>query len=48
MQQLFAAVHGNQKAMDAFVRVNAGTDSPAQFFSPESVGAIMAAARPAA
>ena len=43
MQQLFGAVHGNQEAMDRFVQMNAGTISPAEFFSPESVGAIMAA-----
>jgi 2-polyprenyl-6-methoxyphenol hydroxylase-like FAD-dependent oxidoreductase len=45
MQQLFRAIHGNQTAMDGFARMNAGTISPAAFFSPESVGAIMAAAR---
>ena len=44
MQQLFGAIHGNQEAMDGFVRVNAGTTSPAQFFAPANVGAIMAAA----
>jgi 2-polyprenyl-6-methoxyphenol hydroxylase-like FAD-dependent oxidoreductase len=44
MQQLFAAVHGNQKAMDGFVRMNAGTISPAAFFAPENVSAITAAA----
>ncbi|MGH6928749.1 MAG: NAD(P)/FAD-dependent oxidoreductase, partial [Dongiaceae bacterium] len=43
-QQLFAAVHGNQQAMDAFVRMNAGTISPAEFFAPENVSAITAAA----
>lgn len=43
-QQLFAAVHGNQEAMDAFVRMNAGTISPAAFFAPQNVTAIMAAA----
>ncbi len=42
-QQLFSAIHGNQKAMDGFAQMNAGTISPAQFFSPENVGAIMAA-----
>ena len=45
MQQLFGAIHGNQKAMDGFVQVNAGTISPAEFFSPENIGTIMAAAR---
>lgn len=44
MQQLFGAIHGNGKAMDAFVRMNAGTISPATFFAPENVSAILAAA----
>jgi 2-polyprenyl-6-methoxyphenol hydroxylase-like FAD-dependent oxidoreductase len=44
MLQLFGAIHGNQKAMDGFAQMNAGTVSPAEFFSPENVGAIMAAA----
>jgi 2-polyprenyl-6-methoxyphenol hydroxylase-like FAD-dependent oxidoreductase len=44
--QLFAAVAGNQQAMDGFVQMNAGTISPAAFFAPENVGAIMAAAQP--
>jgi 2-polyprenyl-6-methoxyphenol hydroxylase-like FAD-dependent oxidoreductase len=44
-QQLFGAIHGNQKHMDAFVRMNAGTISPAQFFAPENVARIMADAR---
>ncbi len=37
MQALLAAIHGHQDAMDDFVRMNAGTISPAQFFSSESV-----------
>ena len=45
MQQLLRAIHGNQPAMDGFVRMNAGTISPSEFFSPENVGGIMAAAR---
>ena len=45
VQQLFAAIPGNQQAMDGFAQMNAGTISPAQFFSPENVGAIKAAAR---
>ena len=44
-QQLFGAIHGNQQAMDGFVRMNAGTISPAEFFAPANVGAIMAAAQ---
>ena len=45
VQQLFGAVSGSQAAMDDFARMNAGTISPAQFFSPGNVGAIMAAAQ---
>lgn len=44
VQQLFGAIQGNREAMDDFAKMNAGTISPAQFFSPENVGAIMAAA----
>jgi len=45
MQQLFGAIHGNQTAMDGFVRMNAGTISPAQFLSPENVRRIMEGAQ---
>jgi 2-polyprenyl-6-methoxyphenol hydroxylase-like FAD-dependent oxidoreductase len=38
MQQLFGAIAGKPKAMDAFVQMNAGTISPAEF------GAIVSAA----
>ena len=44
MQQLLAAVHGNQDAMDAFAGVAAGTVTPEEFFAPEHLGPIMAAA----
>ena len=44
MQQLIAAIHGNQKAMDAFARMNAGTLSPAEFFAPENIHTMTAAA----
>jgi 2-polyprenyl-6-methoxyphenol hydroxylase-like FAD-dependent oxidoreductase len=44
-QQLLAAVHGNQEAMDGFARVLGGVTSPAEFFSDENVGRILAAAR---
>jgi hypothetical protein len=30
--------------MDDFVKMNAGTISPAQFFAPRNLGAILAAA----
>jgi len=45
MQHLFGAIHGNQQAMDGFAQVNAGTISPAEFFSPDNVGKIMASPR---
>jgi 2-polyprenyl-6-methoxyphenol hydroxylase-like FAD-dependent oxidoreductase len=44
MFAVFGAIHGNQAAMDGFVRVNAGTTSPAAFFAPDSIGPILAAA----
>ena len=31
LQQMLAAVHGNQEGMDAFLSVIAGTSSPAEF-----------------
>lgn len=31
MQQLLGAIHGNQKAMDGFAQMNAGTITPAEF-----------------
>jgi 2-polyprenyl-6-methoxyphenol hydroxylase-like FAD-dependent oxidoreductase len=44
LAQLLAAVHGNREATDAFVRMNAGTISPAEFFAPGHVAGIMQAA----
>jgi 2-polyprenyl-6-methoxyphenol hydroxylase-like FAD-dependent oxidoreductase len=41
-QQLMAAVHGNQEAMNGFARVISGEVSPADFFSEENVGRIFA------
>ena len=41
MQELFRAIARTQSAKDGFVQVNAGTMSPAHFFSPENIGAIM-------
>jgi 2-polyprenyl-6-methoxyphenol hydroxylase-like FAD-dependent oxidoreductase len=40
LQQLFRALVGNQKAMDGFAQMNAGTISPADFLSPENIGAL--------
>jgi flavin-dependent dehydrogenase len=45
LQQLLGAVHGNQEAMDGFARVSAGVTSPAEFFSEENVGRILAGTR---
>jgi 2-polyprenyl-6-methoxyphenol hydroxylase-like FAD-dependent oxidoreductase len=44
LQQLLGAIHGNSQAMDDFARMNAGTISPAEFFAPENVSAMTAAA----
>jgi 2-polyprenyl-6-methoxyphenol hydroxylase-like FAD-dependent oxidoreductase len=44
LQQLLAAVHGDQEAMDAFARVMAGVTSPAEFFSEQNFGRILARA----
>ena len=43
LQQLLGAMVGNQQAMDGFARVNAGVTSPAEFFEPGNVAAIMGA-----
>jgi hypothetical protein len=45
MQQLFGAIVGTQAAMAAFVRMNGGTISLAEFFAPGNVGMIMTAAQ---
>ena len=45
MRQLLGAVCRNAQASDAFVRMNAGETSPAEFFAPASVGAILEAAQ---
>jgi 2-polyprenyl-6-methoxyphenol hydroxylase-like FAD-dependent oxidoreductase len=44
MRGLLQTIHGNRKAMDAFVRMNAGTISPAEFFAPGAVDAMLRAA----
>jgi 2-polyprenyl-6-methoxyphenol hydroxylase-like FAD-dependent oxidoreductase len=44
MQQLIAAMRGNQTAMDGFVSVQADTLPAPEFFSPANVGRIMAEA----
>jgi 2-polyprenyl-6-methoxyphenol hydroxylase-like FAD-dependent oxidoreductase len=40
-QQLFAAISRNPEAMHRFVQMNAGTISPAEFFSPASVAGML-------
>jgi 2-polyprenyl-6-methoxyphenol hydroxylase-like FAD-dependent oxidoreductase len=44
VRELFAAIAlgGDRRAKDDFARMNAGTISPAEFFAPEKVRAIMA------
>jgi 2-polyprenyl-6-methoxyphenol hydroxylase-like FAD-dependent oxidoreductase len=44
LQQLIGAMHGNQEAMDAFVSVQASTLPAPEFFAPDNVERIMAAA----
>jgi hypothetical protein len=44
LQRILEAVHGNRAAMDGFARMNAGTISPTEFFAPDNVEAIFAAA----
>lgn len=44
MQQLFGAMCNNQEAMDDFVSVQASTLPAPEFFAPENLGRIMAAA----
>jgi flavin-dependent dehydrogenase len=44
IQQLLGLIRGKQKAMDAFVQMYAGTNSPAAFFAPANIDALTAAA----
>jgi 2-polyprenyl-6-methoxyphenol hydroxylase-like FAD-dependent oxidoreductase len=45
LQRLLEAIQGNQPAIDDFVRVTAGAMSPAEFFSDDNVGQMLAATR---
>jgi flavin-dependent dehydrogenase len=47
LQQLIGAMAGNQKAMDAFVSVQAATLPAPEFFAPENIGRIMSEAHAA-
>jgi 2-polyprenyl-6-methoxyphenol hydroxylase-like FAD-dependent oxidoreductase len=44
LENLLAAMPGNQDAMDGFARLNAGAMSPVEFFSDQNVGRILAGA----
>jgi hypothetical protein len=44
LQQVLGAVAGDPAAMDGFMSMVAGVVSPAEFFSEENVGRIMATA----
>jgi 2-polyprenyl-6-methoxyphenol hydroxylase-like FAD-dependent oxidoreductase len=44
LQHLLGAIHGNQEAMDGFMRVAAGATSPAEFFSEDNVVRMLGAA----
>ena len=45
LEQLLVAAQGNQEAMDQFARVGGAVMSPADFFSDENVGRILAGAK---
>jgi len=44
LQKLIGALQGRQAAMEAFVRMNAGTISPADFFAPQHLADLMTSA----
>jgi 2-polyprenyl-6-methoxyphenol hydroxylase-like FAD-dependent oxidoreductase len=44
LQQLLGAIHGHQPAMDQFAQVMGGVLSPADFFSEEHIGRMLATA----
>ena len=44
MQQVLGALIGNQEATNDFVSVQAGTLPVQEFFAPDNIGRIMAAA----
>ena len=48
MQQLLAAIHGNDEAMRGYVSTFAGVVSPAEFYAPENVARMLAKAEPKA
>jgi hypothetical protein len=46
MQQLLAAIHGNDEATSGYVSTFAGVVSPAEFYAPDNVARMLAAAGP--
>jgi len=46
MQQLFAALHGNQSETDRFFGMLAGTVPVPEFFSPENMRRVIGTAGP--
>jgi hypothetical protein len=44
MQQLFAALHGNQEATDQFFSALTGSTPLPEFMNPENIGRIVASA----
>jgi 2-polyprenyl-6-methoxyphenol hydroxylase-like FAD-dependent oxidoreductase len=44
MERLLAAIHGNRAAMDGFVRVYAGSESPSRYFSQDHIATTLSAA----
>ncbi|GIF37916.1 FAD-dependent oxidoreductase [Actinoplanes xinjiangensis] len=42
MVQLVTAIAGDPAKMDAFIRLNSGVTSPAEFFAPENLGRLFA------
>lgn len=44
LEQVLGALHGNQEAMDGFARVAGAVTSPADFFSEQNVGRLLAGA----
>jgi hypothetical protein len=47
MQQLFAALHGNQDATNEFYSAITGSRPLPSFMNPENLGRIIAGGRPA-
>ena len=44
MQRLLGAIQGDQRAMDTFVRMNAGVTTPSEFFADDAISRRMAGA----